>query len=44
MSLFQNILISFVFTIFFVTSNVHGANNVPDFGVEQKFTKCLWSL
>ncbi|CAF2128783.1 unnamed protein product [Brassica rapa] len=40
MSLFQNILISFVFTIFFVTSNVHGTNNVPDFGVEQKITKC----
>ncbi|CAN6820912.1 hypothetical protein YC2023_039630 [Brassica napus] len=42
MSFFQNILISFVFTIFFMTSNVHCTNNVPDFGVEEKFTKCTY--
>ncbi|CAF2037946.1 hypothetical protein BRARA_I00949 [Brassica rapa] len=40
MGIYKNILITFVFTIFFVISNVHCTDIIQDFGVKHEYKKC----
>ncbi|KAL0875261.1 hypothetical protein Bca101_024966 [Brassica carinata] len=40
MGISKNILIALIFTIFFMISNVHCNDIIPDFGVKHEYKKC----